>query len=214
MGGANQMRPDRPTPCQTRLMSRYHARMVRADRAVWAAVVASVTTLILVSCGGGGNGAKAVTATTAMVPTSVMADGATTTVTSTSAPAVSVTHTTAPTTQTPGERYLAIIAPANQLAATFGATMDVAAQARILQDLSTVLGLIAVQLGGVNWPGPAQSPVAELVDATRAAEAAADNLLSNPSPETTSTFTTALALVGDVSSRVRLALGLPPQIGS
>lgn len=186
----------------------------------------AVVALLLAACGQATGTRAASSAPDAAPATGTTSDGSTTVVLSTvashgtttvspaSAPAVPETTATTAGSQTPAQRFLAIITPANQLAEAFEATTDAVAKARVLEDLSTGLGLIAVELGSVTWPGPAQAPAARLVVAAQGAETAVNLLLSNPSPQSTSGFTAAVTALSAASSSMRVALRLPPQTGS
>jgi hypothetical protein len=108
-----------------------------------------------------------------------------------------------------GERYLAIIAPVNEVVAMFNAASDDSFKARAIRALSIVLDLVTGEIETVEWPDDAIGAVRQLVAATDAARAAADLLVSNLTDAASAAFAHEVGVLATASSGMRAVLGLP-----
>jgi hypothetical protein len=181
--------------------------MIRSS--CWPLASLSVALCLLAGCGGGaGRAAPPATTPVASSTTTVVSPGTTETVPTTGTTQI---PQTSQTTQSAANLYLALISPTNQMVAMYDAAADSADKLKDLQEMSGLLGLFAAQLQTATWPAQAQGDVASLITAVRATQSAADQLISNPtSNQTAAAFTASIGTLSAASSRVRLALGLPP----
>jgi len=111
------------------------------------------------------------------------------------------------------ERYLAIIAPVNQVVAMFNAASEDGFKARVIRALAIVLDLVTTEIESIEWPPEALGAVRDLVAATDAASAAADLLVSNLTDHASAVFAAEVDTLAEASSQMRAVLGLPSARG-
>jgi hypothetical protein len=107
------------------------------------------------------------------------------------------------------ERYLAIIAPVNEVVAMFNSASDDGFKARVIRALSIVLDLVTTEIESVEWPDEAAEAVRQLVAATDAASIAAEQLVANLTNAACAVFASEVDELATASSQMRAALGLP-----
>ncbi len=108
-----------------------------------------------------------------------------------------------------GHRYLAIVAPVNEVVTLFNAANDDTFKGQTIQALSVALRSAVNEIEDVEWPSEVQEAVRQLVAAIHAASAAADSLIADLSDEAASVFALEVEAMTDASWNLRAALGLP-----
>lgn len=111
--------------------------------------------------------------------------------------------------QSPGDRYLTITAPVNEVVALFNAAAEDSFKAQVIQALSIVLGWATTEFERAQWPLDAQDTARRLVAATNAAGEAAGALASDLTDDAAAVFAAEVDRLTTASAAMRVALGLP-----
>jgi hypothetical protein len=111
--------------------------------------------------------------------------------------------------ESPGRRYLQIVAPVNEVVGMFNQATDDSVKGGIIQALSVVITEATAEIEDVVWPAEAQEAVDRLVAAANTASAAAGSLIADLTDESAAVFASEVDAMADASSHMRSVLGLP-----
>lgn len=109
----------------------------------------------------------------------------------------------------PGDRYLQIVSPVNEVVAMFNAANNDTSKGKVIQALSVVLASATSEIENVEWPAEVHDVVVQLVRAANAASEAASTLVTDLTHEAASVFAAEIEAMTDASTEMRKALGLP-----